>query len=64
MCMVINDFHLYFHAGISRKSRSLFLEMDATAAKTVRPVTPNSQPNVAADASKRARDVSKHYQSL
>ncbi|XP_058802541.1 uncharacterized protein LOC131670720 isoform X3 [Phymastichus coffea] len=45
-------------AGISRKSRSLFLELDATAAKAVRPVTPNSQqPKVPADAPRRARDA-------
>lgn len=29
-----------FIAGISKKSRSLFLELDATAAKTSTPVTP------------------------
>ncbi|XP_014225437.1 uncharacterized protein LOC106651448 isoform X10 [Trichogramma pretiosum] len=45
-------------AGISRKSRSLFLEMDATAAKTGRPVTPNSQSKAPeTPTSRRARDA-------
>ncbi|XP_032455656.1 uncharacterized protein LOC100120469 isoform X14 [Nasonia vitripennis] len=44
-------------AGISRKSRSLFLEMDATAAKTGRPVTPNSQTKPPVEAPRRARDA-------
>ncbi|XP_032455665.1 titin homolog isoform X28 [Nasonia vitripennis] len=44
-------------AGISRKSRSLFLEMDATAAKTGRPVTPNSQTKPPVEAPRRARDM-------
>ncbi|KAK2586139.1 hypothetical protein KPH14_001411 [Odynerus spinipes] len=43
-------------AGISRKSRSLFLELDATAAKTGRPVTPVN-PKTPADAPRRARDM-------
>ncbi|KAK2586140.1 hypothetical protein KPH14_001411 [Odynerus spinipes] len=43
-------------AGISRKSRSLFLELDATAAKTGRPVTPVN-PKTPADAPRRARDA-------
>ena len=48
-------------AGISRKSRSLFLELDATAAKTGRPVTPsNGQPRAPVEAPRRARDVSTH----
>ncbi|XP_015118474.1 uncharacterized protein LOC107042106 isoform X2 [Diachasma alloeum] len=43
-------------AGISRKSRSLFLELDATAAKTGRPVTPvNSK--TPTEAPRRARDA-------
>ncbi|XP_046815991.1 kinesin-related protein 4 isoform X7 [Vespa crabro] len=42
-------------AGISRKSRSLFLELDASAAKTGRPVTPVN-PKTPADAPRRARD--------
>lgn len=45
------------HAGISRKSRSLFLELDATAAKTARPVTP-VHPKTPTEISRRARDVS------
>ncbi|CAL7938435.1 unnamed protein product [Xylocopa violacea] len=43
-------------AGISRKSRSLFLELDATAAKTGRPVTPVN-PKTPAEAPRRARDM-------
>ncbi|XP_061941776.1 xin actin-binding repeat-containing protein 2 isoform X20 [Apis cerana] len=43
-------------AGISRKSRSLFLELDATAAKTGRPVTPVN-PKTPAEQSRRARDA-------
>ncbi|XP_044013631.1 putative uncharacterized protein DDB_G0282133 isoform X16 [Aphidius gifuensis] len=43
-------------AGISRKSRSLFLELDATAAKTGRPVTPVNL-KTPTDSSKRAKDV-------
>ncbi|XP_035729905.1 uncharacterized protein LOC118445071 isoform X17 [Vespa mandarinia] len=43
-------------AGISRKSRSLFLELDASAAKTGRPVTPVN-PKTPADAPRRARDA-------
>ncbi|XP_048268909.1 uncharacterized protein YFR016C isoform X20 [Bombus terrestris] len=43
-------------AGISRKSRSLFLELDATAAKTGRPVTPVN-PKTPAEAPRRARDA-------
>ncbi|XP_061941786.1 uncharacterized protein LOC107996281 isoform X30 [Apis cerana] len=43
-------------AGISRKSRSLFLELDATAAKTGRPVTPVN-PKTPAEQSRRARDM-------
>ncbi|KAI4500194.1 hypothetical protein M0802_004611 [Mischocyttarus mexicanus] len=43
-------------AGISRKSRSLFLELDATAAKTGRPVTPVN-PKTPADTPRRARDA-------
>ncbi|XP_033208650.1 uncharacterized protein LOC117167665 isoform X3 [Belonocnema kinseyi] len=43
-------------AGISRKSRSLFLELDATAAKTGRPVTPvNHKSNT--ETPRRARDA-------
>ncbi|XP_011505053.1 PREDICTED: protein-methionine sulfoxide oxidase MICAL3 isoform X3 [Ceratosolen solmsi marchali] len=45
-------------AGISRKSRSLFLELDATAAKTGRPVTPSNQGSKApTEAPRRARDA-------
>ncbi|XP_063977889.1 xin actin-binding repeat-containing protein 2-like isoform X5 [Diachasmimorpha longicaudata] len=43
-------------AGISRKSRSLFLELDATAAKTGRPVTPVN-PKTPTEAPRRARDA-------
>ncbi|XP_044013630.1 uncharacterized protein MAL13P1.304 isoform X15 [Aphidius gifuensis] len=43
-------------AGISRKSRSLFLELDATAAKTGRPVTPVNL-KTPTDSSKRAKDA-------
>ncbi|XP_043272861.1 uncharacterized protein [Venturia canescens] len=43
-------------AGISRKSRSLFLELDASAAKTGRPVTPVN-PKTPTDVSRRARDA-------
>ncbi|XP_018374435.1 PREDICTED: uncharacterized protein LOC108768491 isoform X6 [Trachymyrmex cornetzi] len=43
-------------AGISRKSRSLFLELDATAAKTGRPVTP-VHPKTPTETSRRARDA-------
>ncbi|XP_067210509.1 uro-adherence factor A isoform X13 [Linepithema humile] len=43
-------------AGISRKSRSLFLELDASAAKTGRPVTP-VQPKTPTETSRRARDA-------
>ncbi|XP_043503617.1 uncharacterized protein LOC122525081 isoform X3 [Polistes fuscatus] len=43
-------------AGISRKSRSLFLELDASAAKTGRPVTPVN-PKTPADTPRRARDA-------
>ncbi|XP_048508519.1 xin actin-binding repeat-containing protein 2 isoform X11 [Athalia rosae] len=43
-------------AGISKKSRSLFLELDATAAKTARPVTPVT-PKTPADSTRRARDA-------
>ncbi|XP_025991959.2 uncharacterized protein LOC105199320 isoform X5 [Solenopsis invicta] len=44
-------------AGISRKSRSLFLELDATAAKTARPVTPVHPPKTPTDIPRRARDA-------
>nr|XP_012136239.1 PREDICTED: titin isoform X10 [Megachile rotundata] len=43
-------------AGISRKSRSMFLELDASAAKTGRPVTPVN-PKTPAEAPRRARDA-------
>ncbi|XP_076166144.1 uncharacterized protein LOC143146044 isoform X13 [Ptiloglossa arizonensis] len=43
-------------AGISRKSRSLFLELDASAAKTGRPVTPVN-PKTPAETPRRARDA-------
>nr|XP_033341576.1 xin actin-binding repeat-containing protein 2 isoform X5 [Megalopta genalis] len=43
-------------AGISRKSRSLFLELDASAAKTGRPVTPVN-PKTPSDTPRRARDA-------
>ncbi|XP_014469599.1 PREDICTED: uncharacterized protein LOC106741794 isoform X2 [Dinoponera quadriceps] len=43
-------------AGISRKSRSLFLELDASAAKTGRPVTP-VLPKTPTETSRRARDA-------
>lgn len=43
-------------AGISRKSRSLFLELDASAAKTGRPVTP-VHPKTPTENSRRARDM-------
>ncbi|XP_078053260.1 uncharacterized protein LOC144478834 isoform X6 [Augochlora pura] len=43
-------------AGISRKSRSLFLELDASAAKTGRPVTPVN-PKTPSDTPRRARDM-------
>ncbi|XP_070519642.1 uncharacterized protein [Cardiocondyla obscurior] len=43
-------------AGISRKSRSLFLELDATAAKTGRSVTP-VLPKTPTETSRRARDM-------
>ncbi|XP_025268338.1 uncharacterized protein LOC105259477 isoform X11 [Camponotus floridanus] len=43
-------------AGISRKSRSLFLELDASAAKTGRPVTP-VHPKTPTENSRRARDA-------
>uniref|UniRef100_A0A0C9R6E0 LIMA1_1 protein n=1 Tax=Fopius arisanus TaxID=64838 RepID=A0A0C9R6E0_9HYME len=43
-------------AGISRKSRSLFLELDATAAKTGRPVTPVN-PKTPTETPRRARDA-------
>ncbi|CAL1673495.1 unnamed protein product [Lasius platythorax] len=43
-------------AGISRKSRSLFLELDASAAKTGRPVTP-VQPKTPTEIPRRARDM-------
>ncbi|XP_072759525.1 uncharacterized protein [Anoplolepis gracilipes] len=43
-------------AGISRKSRSLFLELDASAAKTGRPVTP-VQPKTPTEIPRRARDA-------
>ncbi|XP_070155457.1 microtubule-associated protein futsch isoform X3 [Polyergus mexicanus] len=43
-------------AGISRKSRSLFLELDATAAKTGRPVTP-VHPKTPTENPRRARDA-------
>ncbi|XP_025154326.1 uncharacterized protein LOC105188955 isoform X18 [Harpegnathos saltator] len=43
-------------AGISRKSRSLFLELDASAAKTGRPVTP-VHPKTPTETSRRARDA-------
>ncbi|KAL0114288.1 hypothetical protein PUN28_011518 [Cardiocondyla obscurior] len=43
-------------AGISRKSRSLFLELDATAAKTGRSVTP-VLPKTPTETSRRARDA-------
>ncbi|XP_051158109.1 uncharacterized protein LOC127279649 isoform X15 [Leptopilina boulardi] len=42
-------------AGISRKSRSLFLELDASAAKTGRPVTPVN-PKTTTETPRRARD--------
>ncbi|CAG5106262.1 Similar to Lima1: LIM domain and actin-binding protein 1 (Rattus norvegicus) [Cotesia congregata] len=47
-------------AGISRKSRSLFLELDASAAKSGRPMTPAAAPansKSLTDAPRRARDV-------
>ncbi|XP_046735434.1 microtubule-associated protein futsch isoform X15 [Diprion similis] len=40
-------------AGISKKSRSLFLELDATAAKTARPVTPKASN----ETTRRVRDA-------
>ncbi|XP_046586683.1 microtubule-associated protein futsch isoform X16 [Neodiprion lecontei] len=40
-------------AGISKKSRSLFLELDATAAKTARPVTPKTS----TETTRRIRDA-------
>ncbi|XP_050449516.1 microtubule-associated protein futsch isoform X4 [Cataglyphis hispanica] len=43
-------------AGISRKSRSLFLELDASAAKTGRPVTP-VLPKTPTENPRRARDA-------
>ncbi|KAL6445711.1 hypothetical protein ACFW04_000881 [Cataglyphis niger] len=43
-------------AGISRKSRSLFLELDASAAKTGRPVTP-VLPKTPTENPRRARDM-------
>ncbi|XP_012529171.2 xin actin-binding repeat-containing protein 2 isoform X10 [Monomorium pharaonis] len=43
-------------AGISRKSRSLFLELDATAAKTARPVTPVHS-KTPTEIPRRARDA-------
>ncbi|XP_012529164.2 uncharacterized protein LOC105832605 isoform X3 [Monomorium pharaonis] len=43
-------------AGISRKSRSLFLELDATAAKTARPVTPVHS-KTPTEIPRRARDM-------
>ncbi|XP_043467370.1 uncharacterized protein LOC122501725 isoform X3 [Leptopilina heterotoma] len=43
-------------AGISRKSRSLFLELDASAAKTGRPVTPVN-PKTTTETPRRARDA-------
>ncbi|XP_029671489.1 microtubule-associated protein futsch isoform X11 [Formica exsecta] len=43
-------------AGMSRKSRSLFLELDATAAKTGRPVTP-VHPKTPTENPRRARDM-------
>ncbi|XP_054015934.1 uncharacterized protein LOC128892244 isoform X17 [Hylaeus anthracinus] len=43
-------------AGISRKSRSLFLELDASAAKTGRPVTPVNA-KTPAETPRRARDA-------
>ncbi|XP_071563575.1 uncharacterized protein [Temnothorax nylanderi] len=43
-------------AGISRKSRSLFLELDASAAKTGRPVTP-VHPKTPTETPRRARDA-------
>ncbi|XP_024881521.1 uncharacterized protein LOC112460852 isoform X4 [Temnothorax curvispinosus] len=43
-------------AGISRKSRSLFLELDASAAKTGRPVTP-VHPKTPTETPRRARDM-------
>ncbi|XP_076678328.1 uncharacterized protein LOC143374242 isoform X4 [Andrena cerasifolii] len=43
-------------AGISRKSRSMFLELDASAAKTGRPVTPVN-PKTPAETPRRARDA-------
>nr|XP_031843018.1 uncharacterized protein LOC116431550 isoform X6 [Nomia melanderi] len=43
-------------AGISRKSRSLFLELDASAAKTGRPVTPVN-PKTPSETPRRARDA-------
>ncbi|XP_020290725.1 uncharacterized protein LOC109858150 isoform X3 [Pseudomyrmex gracilis] len=43
-------------AGISRKSRSLFLELDASAAKTGRPVTP-VLPKTPTETPRRARDA-------
>lgn len=48
---------LQFQIGISRKSRSLFLELDASAAKTGRPVTPVN-PKTTTETPRRARDVS------
>ncbi|XP_074103874.1 uncharacterized protein LOC141530585 isoform X1 [Cotesia typhae] len=47
-------------AGISRKSRSLFLELDASAAKSGRPMTPAAaaaNSKSLTDAPRRARDV-------
>ncbi|CAD6228633.1 GSCOCG00006471001-RA-CDS, partial [Cotesia congregata] len=47
-------------AGISRKSRSLFLELDASAAKSGRPMTPAAAPansKSLTDAPRRARDI-------
>lgn len=54
--MIIYVGHISY-VGISRKSRSLFLELDASAAKTGRPVTP-VHPKTPTENSRRARDVS------
>ncbi|XP_034944167.1 xin actin-binding repeat-containing protein 2 isoform X3 [Chelonus insularis] len=44
-------------AGISRKSRSLFLELDATAAKSGRPMTPVNNVKTSTEVPRRARDA-------
>lgn len=52
-----------FESGISKKSRSIFLELDANAQKTPQ-ISPMSPVKVSKDTIRKARDVSTYYYHL